>query len=304
LIRRIPILAVAVACLLASSAGGAFAATAVDAQQNDTSGTTDTWQYSNLRLAQWFKAGTTGQLTSVAIDADSYGQQIEFEVIGLTTNDQFVGSVSGWTTITLTSPLSVLAGGNYYILISVPNKFQWMGECNTAYPGGKAQVLYQNAYSTVPAFGIAHSGSLGTLGYYCTQAFAFRTYVTTPDVATPVPTQAPTATATSAAKATAKAAAATAKAAAATAVMTPAADTAAPSAASTAAALTPAASDIAMVAAPPSTAAVQPSAAAAALASGSPDSGNSLPVFIVLAIVVVGLAGGGAWFAMKRRRHV
>jgi LPXTG-motif cell wall-anchored protein len=26
-----------------------------------------------------------------------------------------------------------------------------------------------------------------------------------------------------------------------------------------------------------------------------------LPIFIVLAIVVLGLAGGGAWFAMKRR---
>lgn len=283
-----------VACLIVSSAGSAFAATALDAQQTDTSGYTDTWQYTNLRLAQWFKGGTTGQLTSVAIDANSYGQQIEFEVLGATTDDQFVSSVSGWTTITLNSPLSVLTGGTYYILLTVPNKFQWLGECSSAYSGGKAEALYQNAYSTVPAFGIAHSGTLGTLGTYCTQAFAFKTYVTTPDVANPVPTQVATPVPT------AKAASSAGAKATATAAASPSASASGASASPSAVAATetPSASDTTGTSAAQAT----PTASAEPTTpQGNSSGGSPILFFLLAAVLAVAVVGGGGWFYMSRR---
>jgi hypothetical protein len=277
-----------VVCLLFSSAGGAFAAVTLDAQQTDTSGNVDTWQYTNLRLLQNFKAMTDGQLTSVAVDANSYGQQVEFEVLGLTTDDQFVSSMSGWTTINLTSPIHVLPGATYRIMMSVPNKFQWLGECGSVYSGGEADVLYQNVDTSVPAFGVAHSGGLGTLGQYCTLAFAFKTWVTTPDAATPVPTPKPAPTAGSKAAATA----------------TLAASASAGPSADSSTSITPASTD-SPSATDTSSAAANQSTPAPSVAPAAPvGSSSGASSILLLLAVIVGLAvvgGGGAWLYLRRR---
>ena len=187
---RVPLLAAAVAGMLALSAGPALATTTLDQHQTDVSGYADAWQISNMRLAQTFTTGMAGSLSRVDINADAFGGSVTFEILGATYLDTQTVNLndSGWTQINLKTPFNVVKG-TYYYLIVVPNgKISWRGVCTNPYSGGKAYVL-DGSWSTIPAWATAHHATLG----YCEQDFAFRTYVTTATLATPKPTKAPTA---------------------------------------------------------------------------------------------------------------
>ena len=294
---RVPLLAAAVAGMLALSAGPALATTTLDQHQTDVSGYADAWQISNMRLAQTFTTGMAGSLSRVDINADAFGGSVTFEILGATYLDTQTVNLndSGWTQINLKTPFNVVKG-TYYYLIVVPNgKISWRGVCTNPYSGGKAYVL-DGSWSTIPAWATAHHATLG----YCEQDFAFRTYVTTATLATPKPTKAPTAK-------TGKTAAAVSTSGA---VSTPTATPPSTSGASDTPAASPAATDTpaptdspaatnVVAAATAVSAATDPGSGSASGSSGS--GGSAVPIVAALGAALL-VVGGGFWFLVARRR--
>lgn len=292
---RIPAVAAAVACMLALTSGPALAATTLDQSQTDVSGYADAWTVSGMRLGQTFKAGITGPIARVDVDATSPGS-VDFEVVGATILDEQTVTLksSGWTQITLTTPANVSKTALYYIIL-VPSDGQitWQGSCSNVYSGGTAYIL-DKTWSTIPAWNAAHGK---VFAGFCEQDFAFKTYVTT--AAAPTPTKAPTAKpgTTAAAKATATPTPAP------TPTPTPAAGASDTASASPAATDTAAASPTATGAAAAATAANPGQSSSSGSGSGSGGTGGSaLPIILALVAVLV-VAGGGVWFFVLRRRE-
>ena len=200
----IPVLAAAVASLLALVPGPALAIGTLDQQQTNTSGYTINW-IPGVKLAQTFTAARTGKLDTIDINADGYGSPVTIEIEAATSVP--TGAVldtqslslndTGWTQIKVKTPPSVTAGSKYAILISQFTNVGWHGDCSNAYGGGQAFVFDTSAWYSVPGWAAAFGASASS---YCALDYAFRTYVTkpapaaTPKPATPAPTAAPVAT--------------------------------------------------------------------------------------------------------------
>jgi len=292
---RIPSLALAVVGLLALTSGNALATGTLDQQQTITTDYAIHWNETGMAFMQGFKAGLAGNLDTIEVNANGFGHPVDFMVQGATILDEQTVTLNdgGWTTIHLNTPGAVLATATYYLVLTPSTgEMQWNGACSAAYSGGISSIYipaYKNQYVTIPTYGATHGG----VGY-CEQAFAFKTYVTTASVPTATPVTAPTKAPTKAPAAAASAPSAGSSPSASAATTDTAADTASidPS---------PASSDIAAIAPAPSTAAATP--APAASSGGSSGSGSMLPILLLAVVVVVGLAGGGAWFATKRRQQ-
>jgi hypothetical protein len=204
--RRIPVLAAAVACLLALTSGGALATGTLDQHQTNTSGYTIDW-IPGVQLAQTFTAWISGRLDSVDLHGTGNGHSVTIEIepatgqpTGTVLDKQTVNlNPTGWTHIVLKSVVNVAAGSHYAIVISQFTDVGWNGDCSNAYSGGQALVFDTSTWYSVPGWATANSAPLVS---YCAQDYAFRTYVTKKPAATPTPVPTPAAT-TSATAATA-----------------------------------------------------------------------------------------------------
>lgn len=292
--HRIPVLAAIVTCVLVAAPGPALAAETLDQYQTNTSQAT-AFAVPGLRLAQTFTAGMTGTLDRVDVYATGASVDLLLDGGGAILDGQTVTfNAGGWTTVTLATPPHVVKGAIYFLILEPPGpgNITWNGSDTNAYTGGQALILdlnFKNQWYTFPAYGLAKNGN--SLGW-STQDFAFKTYISTPAAATPTPTPKPVKAPTPAPSASPTAAPSATDTA--TATDTPAAsDTpigTASAAASELAAAATAPSSTGLSAPPPS-----------APAGGSGDSG--LPVVpIVIAVLVLALAGGGAYVLMRRGR--
>lgn len=277
--HRIPVLAAAVAGLLALAPGSVLATGTLDQQQANTSGYTIDW-IPGVKLAQTFTAAHTGKLDTIDINANGNGHSVTIEIetasgtpTGTVLDTQSLSlNDTGWTQIHLKTAPNVVAGGHYAILITQFTDVGWNGACSNVYAGGQALVLDTGTWYSVPGWA-THAGA--SASSYCADDYAFRTYVTKPAPA-----------ATAAAKATAVA-------------------TAAPTA-SLAAAASPSAGASPTLAVQGATAAAT-SPSGSGQGSGSPNSAGStdsmvpilIGVIVVLGLLLVGVIG----YVLGRQRQ-
>jgi hypothetical protein len=208
---RIPMLAAAVATMLALTAGSALAMGTLD--QDQTAFGSVYVQNGSEALGQTFVAGISGTLDTVQVYT-SWVPQIQLPVqpslggmtIQITTTSGSPALPTGtvlatqvlgpsdilngdWSTATFTTPTTVVAGTAYAIVIVPTLPAEWDGHCGSVnYGPGRGYVLDGSSWVTVGAFATAHSLNAGT---YCQTEFAFKTYVTAP-APTASPTLAPT----------------------------------------------------------------------------------------------------------------
>ena len=198
----IPVVAAAVASLLAIAPGTVLAVGTLDQQQANTSGYTIDW-IPGVKLAQTFTSARTGKLDTIEINANGSGSPVTIEIetatsvpTGTVLDTQSLSlNDTGWTQIKVKTPPNVTAGSKYAILITQFTDVGWRGDCSNAYGGGQGLVFDTGAWYSVPGWAAAFSAPASS---YCAQDYAFRTYVTKPaPVATPTskpkPTPAPTA---------------------------------------------------------------------------------------------------------------
>ena len=294
---RLGLAAIALACLVTMSAGPVLAVGPLDQSQTNASVTTLTWLIapvagSKMDLRQSFVVGRAGTLDGFDLYGDSFGASVTLEFItsgGVADQQSIVMGSSGWTTVGLTSPFKVTAGEAVTVGVFASGKINWYGTCDNLYANGQAQVFdpVSRTVYTIPQYGITTGNSIG----YCTQDFAFETYVTPsatlPPPALKTPTPAPVA----------------ASAAAAAPSVTADAGSAAPSGPATPAATdTAEATDVAAASTPQ---AAQPSPPGPAALSGSGGSGDGGVPMLLIGLGIVALAALGAglyWIAGKRRK--
>ena len=180
MIRRVSMIAAAVACILALTPGSVLALGTLDQSQTDTSGYTINWIPPDS-LGQSFTAGLTGRLDTVDVNADAFGTSVTFQIL-----EQGFGSLdtqtlnlndSGWTQIHLAKVVNVTAGHPYAIELTPSANIGWRGDCTNVYPGGRAEVLESGTWYSIPGWATTFGANLSS---YCAQDFAFRTYVTPP----------------------------------------------------------------------------------------------------------------------------
>ena len=325
---RIIGLAAAIACLLATSSS-VLAADTLDQQQTDTSGYAVHWSIAGLELAQTFKPGQTGTIDRIDINAMGFGHTVDFDLQGGSVLDEQTVTLndSGWTTIHLATPASVLKGAYYYMIITPSTgELQWNGTCSDLYPGGNAQILdptYKNQWYTVTDYATANH----LLGV-CEQDYAFKTYMVSTAKPTPTPTKKPTPSPTKApapsptptptptkkpvtspgsnptATPASSAAAIPSAAASAGKSSSPsptAAVSAAPSAGTATPTPAPTATPVVMVDAASGTPGSSPTANAAADSTAGGSGGSPLPI-VVGGIAVLGVLIGGAYAVTRRGR--
>jgi hypothetical protein len=218
--RRLRFLAAttAAASLVVFSAGGALAAGTLDQQQTNTSWASSEYVFGGP-IAQTFTAGLTGQLDTISVNGASEdvtnAAQARPAVLGTTLvqiaatsggmpvapilASEVVTLADGWNTIALSSPVDVVAGTQYAIVLAPQYLNQWRGTCSNLYGGGQALAFYGGLVGTPPLSFVDLEGTWMTIpdwvneiGFanlfdYCVLDFAFRTYVTNPN-ATPPPT--------------------------------------------------------------------------------------------------------------------
>jgi len=181
---------VAALAVLALTYGSALGLGTLDQRQTDGSITTLTWSIapvagSHMDLRQTFTVGRTGKLDTVAVDGDDFGHSVTLSVAGSggVLDKQTLSLSGGWAQVSLTTPPPVTKGEFLTIVLTPSSEINWYGSCDNLYSGGQAYVSdpQTRTVETIPEYGISTGNSIG----YCTLDFAFKTYVTTPAVATP-----------------------------------------------------------------------------------------------------------------------
>ena len=147
------------------------------------------------------RAGVTGKLDAVGFYVSATGPgptvqvqpavgnaviEIEGTASGLPVSPPLasatptLGSAPGWVYFILPSPINIVAGTKYAILMwtGAPVILNWAGDCSNSYPGGEALVFRGGWFSV--------DGSEASPAY-CQQDFAFQTYVTAAPPATTAP---------------------------------------------------------------------------------------------------------------------
>lgn len=206
--RRIGAAIAGVAMVLALTASSALALAVpgtLDQHQEVITGNGATWSDTSMGGAGWalgqtFTAGVNGTLDAVGfyVSATGPGPAVQVQpavgnaVIEIEGNNvsgkpvspplasatPTLGSAPGWVFFVLPSPINIVAGTKYAIVMftGAPVILNWAGDCSNSYPGGEALV-----FSTI---WMSISGPQA-----CQQDFAFRTYVTAaPPAATAPPT--------------------------------------------------------------------------------------------------------------------
>ena len=199
--HRILFLVMAVAALLAMTAGSALAAVpgTLDSQQTDVSG----GLLPQAMLAQTFVPTISGSLDAVEVYT-SFG---EIATVAAAPNDvpditvQITGTASDlptstilasetvapadgdWAPVVFSAPTNVVAGTKYAILVSqdaATGSTEWNGACGSDPYGPGEALIFDSTWQSIGTF-FAKS---------CLTDFAFRTYITAP-TPTPVPTVSP-----------------------------------------------------------------------------------------------------------------
>jgi hypothetical protein len=217
---RFLVITAAVAGLAVFSAGGALAAGTLDQQQTNTSWSDPDYTF-GVPIAQTFTAGLTGRLDTISVNGATEdvpaAAQARPAALGTTLveitatagglpvlpvlSSQVVTLSDGWTNITLATPVDVVAGTQYAIVLTAEWLNEWRGTCSNLYGGGQALAFLGslNAAARPAAFGdlqgtwMTIPDWVEELGFanlfeYCALDFAFRTYVTVPGQSTPPPT--------------------------------------------------------------------------------------------------------------------
>jgi hypothetical protein len=207
----------ALVAILALTAGSALA-TAIPGtlDQQQTNAPDGGYLGSNYHQAQTFTAGITGMLDAVTVQIGTNTPGVvvpaaagDFTVAIWATSGgvpsgasalatkTITGNATGSVAVVLSSPISVVAGTKYAIvLVADPARgISWLGKCGTdSYSGGQAlifDVLNFPAWRTVPAWALLADSS------NCVLDYAFATYVSPSLVSLPpslAPTLPPTAT--------------------------------------------------------------------------------------------------------------
>ena len=209
--RRIGVAIAVVAMVLALAASSALAIPlpgTLDQHQEVITGNGATWSDASMGGAGWalgqtFTAGVSGTLDAVGFYVSATGPGpavqvqpavgnavIEIEGTGvsgkpasppLASATPTLGSAPGWVFFVLPSPINIVAGTKYAIVMftGAPVLLNWAGDCSNSYPGGEA-LMFSTLW--MPVSGVQA----------CQQDFAFRTYVTAaPPAATAPPATAP-----------------------------------------------------------------------------------------------------------------
>ena len=216
--RRIGVAIAGVAMVLALTASSTLAIPlpgTLDQHQDTITGNGATWSDTEMggagwRLGQTFTAGVTGTLDAVGVYVSATqplpppAVQVQpHPAVGnaaiqirstdlsglpappLASATPTLGSAPGWVYFILPSPINIVAGTKYAILMwtGAPVILNWAGDCSNSYPGGEALVFRGGWFSV--------DGSEASPAY-CQQDFAFQTYVTAaPRAATAPPATAP-----------------------------------------------------------------------------------------------------------------
>ena len=213
--RRIGVAIAGVAMVLALTTSSALAMPlpgTLDQHQEIITGNAATWSDTSMGGAGWalgqtFTAGVTGKLDAVGVYVSAAppagpAAQVKPAFVGngwievegtsvsglpawppLASATPTLSSTPGWEYFILPSPINVVAGTKYAILVFTndPYILNWAGDCSNSYPGGQA-LMFSTLW--VPIAGPSPA--------YCQQDFAFQTYVTAaPPAATAPPATAP-----------------------------------------------------------------------------------------------------------------
>jgi len=215
-VKRFLPLGAALAAVLSIGAGSVLAIPipgTLDQQQTIVTDQIDDFG-SSYTLAQTFTAGQTGTLDAIGIYVGAVQSIISVRPAAVPTPDLYArvavagasGGVPagaylmnptyttfpgqpGWVYFILPAPAPITTGTQYSIIATVSGLWRlvWAGDCATDnYSGGQALIFDTTkkapAWQSMTSWG-TNADSIGS----CQQDFAFKTYVTTPDVATPTP---------------------------------------------------------------------------------------------------------------------
>jgi hypothetical protein len=287
--------AVAAVGLLALTAAPALAVGTLDQSQTNGSVTSLTWSLppvagTRMDLRQTFTVGKTGTLDTISVFGDDFGAAVTLQLdsSGGILDKQTVNMTgSHWTQVTLATPPKVTSGEFLTLALTPSSTINWYGTCDNLYLKGQAYVFDPTARTveTIYQYGLSTGNALG----YCTLDFAFQTDVTTPKVATPVPTAKPATPAPSVARPAATVSAAVSSA-----------PTDTPAASPTAAVPSDAAG--VMLAAAGETATSSPAEQPGAPSGSVSGGGGDATGLIVIAVVALAAAGGAAWWFIAARR--